>query len=177
MNKFRLALDAALLVAAIAGLSFGIHGAMLASEAANRDAPTTENEVLPIVQSDIYSGWQIFNEVGLHYDKLEPLDLECQNVYLEQDERGGIKVRETISLYANKWGEEIFGGAAERAEAVARSQEKWEAFTKENAFLDDLVRNWDYFGGTGPSYYRVAFDYDNNRARALYLKSLYESIN
>ena len=190
---------AALILFAILGCSFGIYGMNLAKRANINSMPENDTDSLATAVYDYYSEWSIFHDVGLHYDTLEPLDIECEAAFMESDAKGRVQLTGTIWEYGSKWQEEMErylelliteldengvvweigfepieiarGG---QGRIVSEAQEKWEAFNTSNSWLDDFIRDQINHGGTVMQDYRAGYRYDAYRTRALYLKSLYE---
>jgi len=191
----------AFLIIALLGCAFGVYGMNLAKNANIASASENDIQSLNSNETEFLSDWSIFHEVGLHYDTLYPLDLECEAAFLELDGRGRVQLVETIWLYGNKWKAEmeryldllitelnengvIWEVGFEQIEKergglgwmAAEAQEAWEAYNASNAMFNDFIRGQINHGGTIMQNYRAGYRYDSYRSRALYIKSLYEFI-
>ena len=190
------------IIIGLLGCSFGIYGIRLAAEANKtlcQEQQETDINSFDEMDSSVDNNWSIFHEVGLHYDDLYPLDIECQATFFEEGGGGRVHVVMMISRYGDKWKEEmeryvdlltteleengvIWEVGFEQIEVrrgglgwhVTEAQEAWAIYYNKNSDFDDFIRYQINHGGTVMSNYRAGYSYDAYRTRALYLQSLYE---
>ena len=196
-KRFHFCVNLLIIAITITGFTLGVYGIVLIREAKDSIAASNGHIIPPLEAEN--DDWSLLISRGLRYEELHPIDIECERAFIESDERGDAHARSTIWEYGDKWKEEmekyldlltleldengvLWEVGFEQIEVarggfgfeVAVSQEKWEEFRISAERLDDFIRYQINHAGTMMSDYRAIFRYDTYRARALYLKSLYD---
>ncbi|MCL2665052.1 MAG: hypothetical protein FWE82_05515 [Defluviitaleaceae bacterium] len=94
------------IIFALFGISFGIYGTVLTRRVANENPePATEHQTPQ--EHDPFENWSVFHDVDLFFDKYHPIDIACENAFMELETKSRIRLCETVSHFAGEWKNEM----------------------------------------------------------------------